>query len=311
MSGGSSSGLEESRTDPCAAGFIDLQIAQRRPQDRRLDTEPVGAAHEVADHMITLSRPPVFDIEQHRGSGIGADLTKCAAVHVCNRVCNRGGRRITLGGRDADAFVESRVDKTRSGWRRSDLTGAGAGQYGYRCGRGKAGEFRPHLGDNVVAERARNTPGRKSSVDRLAAGRVLPGQFPEQSLPVSVAWHHDLSLRGAHHRKQRDAAEHSGGAETLAQQRDVVDPVQHRQYRAAGPRRRNEIVDRSVEVIGLAGDEHDVVGPINSAGGHGLDWLLNSPSARLMTSPRSASCAARAGRTKNVTSAPPFTSMPP
>ena len=80
---------------------------------------PFGAAHEVADDMLSLGRTPVLDIEHHRGSSIGADLTKCATVHVGD--CDRWG--ISFGRRDTGAFIESRVDKTCSSGCRSDLAG--------------------------------------------------------------------------------------------------------------------------------------------------------------------------------------------
>jgi len=64
------------RRPPCAArsrrlaprlsaGVVDLEIAQRRAQDRGVDTEPIGAADEVADDVVGLGRASGLDIEQH------------------------------------------------------------------------------------------------------------------------------------------------------------------------------------------------------------------------------------------------------
>lgn len=71
--------------------------------------------------------------------------------------------------------------------------------------------------------------------------------------------------------KKRHAAKHPTGTEAISQSRDVVYPVQHGQYRAGWARYGSEIVNCSVEVVGLACDEHDVVRPFIGAGGHGLD----------------------------------------
>ena len=38
------------------AGFIDLQTAQRRAQHRGIQTQPVGAIHQIADNMFALGR---------------------------------------------------------------------------------------------------------------------------------------------------------------------------------------------------------------------------------------------------------------
>src|SRR5271165_1643985 len=112
-----------------------------------------------------------------------------------------------------------------------------------------------------------------SKAARIASHRAerSPVSSPNEVCPLPVARHQDVALRRPHHRKQRHVAEHPDSAETIAQKGDVVYPVQHRQYRAAGAQRRGKIIDRGVEVVGLAGEEHDVVAAVDGAVAHGLD----------------------------------------
>src|SRR6516164_9715001 len=39
-----------------SASLVDLQVAQRRAQDRRVDAEPIGAADKVTEDVVGLGR---------------------------------------------------------------------------------------------------------------------------------------------------------------------------------------------------------------------------------------------------------------
>src|SRR6516165_11496078 len=92
-----------------SASLVDLQVAQRRAQDRRVDAEPIGAADKVTEDVVGLGRASGLDIVQHRRSAGRTLLGKETAVEVYQR----SRRRVAFGGRNPGTFVECRGDEGR------------------------------------------------------------------------------------------------------------------------------------------------------------------------------------------------------
>src|SRR5271163_620726 len=68
-----------------AASLVDLQVAQRGAQDRRVDAEPVSAPHQIAEDVLAFSGPAVLDVVQHRWSRYRIPLLHEAEVQVLHR----------------------------------------------------------------------------------------------------------------------------------------------------------------------------------------------------------------------------------
>src|SRR6516165_12471833 len=161
-----------------SASLVDLQVAQRRAQDRRVDAEPIGAADKVTEEVVGLGRASGLDIVQHRRSAGRTLLGEETAVEVYQR----SRRRVAFGGRNPGTFVECRGDEGGPCGCGSNLAGAGPSQHGDRRSTGKAAEFCPHLGKNIVADRGRNPTGYESTGDLLAPGRALTSEFANRGL---------------------------------------------------------------------------------------------------------------------------------
>src|SRR5271169_5506167 len=101
------------------AGFVDLQIAQRRPHHRGIQTKPVGAAHEIADDMFALGWTRVLDIGQQRWAVVGGWFTPHLDENIPEPV--RWG--ISFGAADPGALIEGHGDNARSGSCGGDLAG--------------------------------------------------------------------------------------------------------------------------------------------------------------------------------------------
>jgi hypothetical protein len=65
-----------------SARVVDLEVAQRCPEDWCLDAEPISAADEIPEDVLGLRLTVVFNVEQHRRGASGADLPKKAAVEI-------------------------------------------------------------------------------------------------------------------------------------------------------------------------------------------------------------------------------------
>ena len=100
-----------------SASLIDLQIAERRAQDRDLDAQPIGATDYITEDVVGLGRASRLDIVQHRRRCRGTFLGEKATVKVDQ--CR--WRRVPFGSRDSSTFVERRFDKGGTGGRGGNL----------------------------------------------------------------------------------------------------------------------------------------------------------------------------------------------
>src|SRR5579859_3158493 len=148
------------------------------------------------------------------------------------------------------------------------------------CERGDRGERRqhdellPHRGHDPVGEYRRELALLELCRDCLCTCRARAVQLAEDE-NAEIAHVLDVPF-GRKHRPDVAAAAHDALLpEALPQGLQVQEPVQHGDDHGLGPHRRRDRVERRRQVVGFAGEQDDVVGALDFAREHRLDFGLD------------------------------------
>ena len=239
-------------------------------EQRVVDAVLAGAAEQIAGDVVGLDAAAGFQVAQHRG----VRRARLAAEHRTHLRQEALGGRISGGARDLDRVLQQ-PPQHRPALRRAaqNLAHIGAHQAGGRRHRAQHDQLLPHLAHDVGHRRRLHAGGGGEGVpQRLAAAAHRPVLLAEDELAVVVEVAHD-AVRGQRGADLRHPAEHRAAAEALAQRLHVRDAVEHRQHRAVGVQPRLDRRHRGIQVVGLAGEQHEIVLAPHRLGAHA--WYLD------------------------------------
>src|SRR6185437_12664036 len=168
-------------------------------------------------------------------------------------------RRMPLGSGDPFAFAECFEHEPFAERRRHDVADRAAHQRRRRGERGQRHEFFPHRLHDIVAEHRIDLAACEGGQRRIAARRAFARDLAERQA-LHAADMMDLAGRIERRADIAGATQDARRAEAPAQRRHVVDAVEQRQHRALRAERRRNGSNGAVEVIGLGGEQDDIVG---------------------------------------------------
>ena len=215
--------------------------------------------------MVGFHRPPAFHVAHHRRApravGIGEPALR--------RLQRARTRRIAFAREYRHVRRERALGRLLAARRRHDLVDVAAEQAGDGREHAEHHQLLPHPQQHIVG---------MLPLDGALREHVGQRQSPARRLAIPLA--KDDALEGAgvadgavgeqHHVDGAAATKHVRAAEAAVEPLEVRKTVQQRQHRRGAAHRRRNRVHRRVEVVGLAGEQHQVVARAQFAGHHGV-----------------------------------------
>ena len=215
--------------------------------------------------MVGFHRPPAFHVAHHRRApravGIGEPALR--------RLQRARTRRIAFARQDLEVRGKGTLSRLLAARCRHDLLHVAAEQAGDGREHAEHHQLLPHPQQHIVG---------MLPLDGALCEHVGQRQGPARRLAIPLA--KDDALEGAgvadgavgeqHRVDGATAAQHVGAAEAAVEPFEVREAVQQRQHRRGAAHRRRNRVHRRVEVVGLAGEQDQVVARAQFAGHHGV-----------------------------------------
>src|SRR5437868_112591 len=210
---------------PRQPAFVNLEMANRGPQQRCINSVGAGAAQHVAKNLITLGAQSGFEVAPHRCAEIAAPLGQhCPALFAVPRA-----RREPRGGRDRLALRQQFDHQALALVGGQDVADRPAHQTVHAGQGADHSELLPHIEQDVVAYRCLDRRCGKGSGDRLDPAADRTGALAECDAMYAVEMA-NRPLRGPRRRDVGDAAQDALGAESCIEPVEMRETVEHRQY---------------------------------------------------------------------------------
>ena len=216
---------------------------------------PAGACRRRCGRLPPRAGLHVAQHGRHQDGAAGVQqLAEARLRRLAGRMPGRLGH--------AHASGEGLVQEEGTVFALQDVAHRGAHQAGHGRERGQAAELLPQLQPDVRRQHGLHRRRAEQAAEFLEPAQPLRSRLRQHAEhdPVQRGQVQHFACRRQARRNGGAAGNHPRRAETGLQGFDVRDAVEQRQHEGAGPHGRADGLHGRREIVGLAGEQHQIVG---------------------------------------------------